>query len=118
MNYQNFEILKIPQEIINHPDRFEKEHIVKVYYHKWIKKSLDEVGLYKVLNELVFEYLNFALCECCGIYGMRKYQRLCTICKSKCYEGWDSRCVITGKNRVKYVDYDTCYFNSMHFFSR
>ena len=52
---------------INNKDRLDvplKDKIADIDETKYdIKKLLNNVGLYKVLNELVFEYYN-----CCGIF--------------------------------------------------
>jgi hypothetical protein len=88
--------------------------IIKSYYHTFIKKSLDSVGLYKVLNEIIFEYYNFNLCGCCGINSVINSVTCITCCLEcqDCYlYGYYCNCNIMGLKKFYIRHPNTHYFN-------
>jgi len=94
-----FDLLEIPEKL--------SYKQLRNYQKKFLKKSLDDVGLYNVLNELVYEYFDFPLCECCGISSAEFYDG-CDEC-DKCV---DDCCVVTGKELLCHRDFETYFFNS------
>jgi len=114
MNHKNFTTLEIPQEIIDLELNLCKDNdleIVQSYSQIFIKKSLDEIGLYKVLNEIVFDYYNFALCGCCGISSAGRELPECLSCSFACKWG-DHLCTISGLEKYWRRDFEAYVFNS------
>jgi len=103
----SFTTLGIPQDIAKslcwwEPSELE---IIRSYHKQFIQKLLDDVGLYKVLNGIVFEYFNFKLCKCCGISSVVKQWDECDKCL-------DEGCVVNGVIPLECSDFYTKFFNN------